>query len=222
MSDPANLDTLPLFASLSAETRRQLVARAVERTFPVGAVLFHAGTEPTGIYVVLSGCVRIVRSRDGRRYVVHTEGPGGTLAELPFFEGGRLPATAVAAEPSRCLILPREALRAAMRDDPAVAWLFLRRLSSRVRELVERLDRASTQGIPARLAAFLLTREESAQGGPFTLGLTQAELAEELGTVREVVVRGLGRLRNSGIMGSAGRGRYVIRDATALRALAER
>ncbi|MEX2177222.1 MAG: hypothetical protein WD801_00835 [Gemmatimonadaceae bacterium] len=48
---------------------------------------------------------------------------------------------------------PRATLREIMRDDPAVAWLFLRRLSARVRELVERLDRASTQGISARLAA---------------------------------------------------------------------
>jgi CRP/FNR family transcriptional regulator len=219
--NPVKLDTLPLLATVSADIRRRLAARAVERTFPAGAILFRAGTEPIGIYFVLSGRVRIVRSREGRQYVVHTEGPGGTLAELPFFEGGTLPATAVAAEPSRCLILPSDALRVAMGEDPALAWFFLRRLSARVRELVERLDRASTQAIPARLAAFLVARAESAPPGPFSLGLTQAALAEELATVREVVVRGLARLRRAGVIASAGRGRYVIRDPAGLRALAE-
>ena len=212
------LDALPLFASLSTQTRRRLMGGAVERTYPVGAALFRAGTEPAGIYIVVSGRVRVVRSRDGRLYVVHTEGRGGTLAEVPFFEGGLLPATAVATEPTRCLILDRHVLREAMGDDPAVAWLFLQRLSARVRELVERLDRASSQSVPTRLAAFLLARAQSAESDHFTLGMTQAALAEELGTVREVLVRALAQLRAAGVIGSAGRGRYVV---TNLRALEE-
>jgi CRP/FNR family transcriptional regulator len=213
---PPSLDALPLFAGLTAETRQRLTDSATLRTFPAGATLFRAGTEPAGIYVVLSGRVRVVRSRDGRQYVVHTEGRGGTLAEVPFFEGGPLPATAIATEPTHCLILDRDTLRNAMRDDPAVAWLFLQRLSERVRGLVERLDRASSQSVPSRVAAFLLARAESAGSAPFTLGMTQNALAEELGTVREVVVRALARLRDAGVIASAGRGRYVVKNVRAL------
>ena len=220
MPNFASLDSLPLFAGLAAETRRRLTEGAVARTYAAGTTLFRAGTEPAGVFVVLSGRIRVIRSREGRQYVVHTEGPGGTLAEVPFFEGGLLPATAVAIESSRCLVLARPALRAAMRDDPAVAWLFLHRLSTRVRELVERLDRASTQSIPSRLAAFLLTRGSVDEAKPFSLGMTQAELAEELGTVREVVVRGLARLRDAGVIAAAGRGRYVITDRASLSELA--
>ena len=217
---PESLDSLPLFAGLAAATRRRLTECAVTRSFAAGTTLFRAGTEPAGVYVVLSGRIRVMRAREGRQYVVHTEGPGGTLAEVPFFEGGLLPATAVAIEPSRCLVLAREALRGAMRDDPAIAWLFLHRLSIRVRELVERLDRSSTQSIPSRLAAFLLTRGRIDEAEPFGLGMTQAELAEELGTVREVVVRGLARLREAGVIATAGRGRYVITDRASLDELA--
>lgn len=203
MPDPAALDALQLFASLSAATRRRLASSAVERAYEPGATLFYAGTEAAGIYIVLSGRARVVRSRDGRQYVVHSEGPGGTLAEVPFFEQGLLPATAVAIEPTRCFVLNRDVLRATMRDDPALAWLFLQRLSSRVRELVQRLDRAATQAVPGRLAAFLLTRVQSNPLQPFTLGMTQAELAEELGTVREVLVRGLAQLRDTGVIASS-------------------
>jgi CRP/FNR family transcriptional regulator len=217
--DFAVLDGLPLFAGLSNATRRSLARAAVERSYAAGATLFRAGTVAAGLYIVLSGRVRVIRSRDGRQYVVHTEGPGGTLGEVPFFEQGSFLATAVASEPTRCLMINREALRAIMRNDSAVAWLFLRRLSARIRELVERLDRASTQGIPARLAAFLLTRSDRAQ--PFTLGMTQAALAEELGTVREVIVRALAQLRALGVIAPAGRGRYVVRDLAALTKLAE-
>lgn len=221
MADPACLDHLPLFAALPAETRRLLAARGVERRYRTGAVLFREETEPDGLYVVLSGRIRVVRSRRGRQQVIHNEEPGGTLSEIPFFAGGPLPATAIAAEPSRCLILNRDILRAVMQRDPTLAWLFLHRLSSRVRDLVERLHGASS-GIPTRLAGFIIARAQASAPGPFTLGMTQAELAEEIGTVREVVVRGLGRLRRSGVLASAGRGRYVIQDVAALRVLAGR
>jgi CRP/FNR family transcriptional regulator len=193
---------------------------AIRHTYAAGATLFRAGTRPKGIYIVLSGCVRVTRSREGRQYVVHTERPGGTLAEVPLFGGGVLPATARASEPTECLVLTRAALEDAMLHDPAVAWLFLRRLSIRVRDLVERLDRASTQSVPARLAAFLLTRGGGDSAKAFHLGMTQNELAEELGTVREVVVRGLARLRDAGVIASTGRGRYVIKDRGALSELA--
>ena len=217
----AILDTIPLFAGLSAATRERLTARMPQRSYPEGATIFRAGSKPVGVFVVLSGRVRVVRARGGRQYVVHAEGPGGTLAEVPFFAGGLLPATAIAVEPTRCLILDYEALREIMRADPDVAWLFLRRLSGRVRELVERLDSASTRAVPARLAAYLLNRAESVAGESFTLGMTQAELAEELGTVREVVVRGLAKLRRLRVLRSVGRGRYALGDVRALRELVD-
>ena len=210
------LDSVPLFARLSEESRRRVTSGAVERTYPPGATLFRAGEMPAGIYIVLSGRVRVFRSRDGRHYVVHTEGPGGTLAEVPFFEGGQLPATAEAIEQSRCLILNRDALHAALRDDPAVAALFLRRLAIRIRQLVDRLDSATLLSVHARLAAYLLARSALSGELPFNLGMTQADLADELGTVREVVVRGLAHFRRTGAIRSAGRGRYVITDPNAL------
>ena len=220
MTSAAAFDDLPLFAGLSPATRARLLRSASTHSYARNAALFRAGERAPGIYVVLTGRVRVLRSRDGRQYVVHTEERGGTLAELAFFEDGMLPATAIAVQPTRCLLLRRDALRSLMRDDPDLAWLFLRRLSSRVRELVSRLDSASTQAVPARLAAFMLSRMPSTARAPFTLGMTQLELAEELGTVREVVVRALGRLRRVGVIGSAGRGRYSVRDAAALRVLA--
>lgn len=217
-SDPPGgiFDSDSIFATLAPATRARLAAGAVVRTFAAGSTLFRAGTRIGGIYLIVSGSIRIVRSRHGRQYVVHTEEAGGTLGEVACFEGGPLPATAVAIVESRCVLLRESAIRAALEADQAVAWLFLGRLSARVRGLVERLDRRSTQHIPSRLAAYLIERSDVAGPGPFTLGMTQAALAEELGTVREAVVRALAHLCTAGVLHSAGRGRYAIGDRAAL------
>jgi hypothetical protein len=67
-----------------------------------------------------------------------------------------------------------------------------------VRRLVERLDERTAHTVEQRLATLLLTRHADARGRPFTLAGTQAEAAEELGTVREVLVRTLRRLCTPG------------------------
>jgi CRP-like cAMP-binding protein len=79
---------------------------------------------------------------------------------------------------------------------------------------VQRLDDRSTRGVTARLAEYLLAR--ASPEGRLSLGLTQAALAEELGTVREVVVRALLALRRQGAIRALGGGRYAVVDRAAL------
>jgi CRP-like cAMP-binding protein len=207
-----------LFADIGAAGRRELAARAVERRFAAGEVLFTAGSPARGLFVIVEGRVRVTRGGGGRPHVVHEEGPGGTLGEIPVFDGGGYPATAVAREATRCVLYTPQAIAAAMAVDPRVGWVIARNLARRVRGLLERLDRLTARDVTARLAAVLLDLHQAGGGASFALGQTHQELAEELGTVREIVVRSLRELRGRGIIASAGRGRYRVTDPRALRA----
>jgi CRP/FNR family transcriptional regulator, dissimilatory nitrate respiration regulator len=218
--DPRILAALPLFRGAPPAAVQALARHAVERRYAMDQTIFTSGSAPVGLFIVLEGRVRVVRGREGRQHVIHMEEAGGTLGEVPLFAGGAYPAMAIAAEPTRCALLSRDAIHAAIAADPVVAFLLLERLALRVRGLVERLDRLALQSVRARLAAFLLTRSESSSGS-ISLGMTQGELAEELGTVREIVVRGLQTLRRTGAIRSAGGGRIVILSRELLQQLAD-
>jgi CRP/FNR family transcriptional regulator len=220
-----------LLDQLSTEARSALLARSVERRFASGAVLWSAGDPSEGIALVLEGKVRLVRGSHGRQTVIHSDGAGATLGEVPFFTGSPYPATAIAAEPTRCLFLPRAAVTEAMRSDPAVAMFFLRSLSARIQTLVDRIDQNTVSTVQTRLADFILqrsravgkspTRSVKAFGAAFSLGMTQTALAEELGTVREVIVRALRSLREIGAIESAGAGKYRVKNLALLEQLAD-
>jgi CRP-like cAMP-binding protein len=219
--DPSVFRQLPLFAGASDAARRALAARTMRRTYDTGEALFSAGAEARGLYVVVTGRVRVLRQAAGRRHVLHEEGPGGTLGEVPLFQGGGYPATAVAGEPTTCLVVGRDAIAAAMRADPNLAWEFLARLAARVRVLVERIDALAARSVSQRLAALLVARRaQEGADGAVTLGGTQGEVAEELGTVREVVVRAVRGLCEAGAIEALGRGRYRVRDVERLREMA--
>jgi CRP/FNR family transcriptional regulator len=198
------------FRGANREALAELSGGATTRTFREGATLFRAGADAAGIWLIVSGRVRVVRGRHGRPHVVHWEEAGGALGEAAVFGDGRYPATAIAMAPTRCLFLPRAALERAMRVDLGVSLLLLRRLSGRVAALVERFDQATGQDIRARLREWLVTRSRLADADGFTLGLTQAQLAEELGTVREVVVRSLRSLVEDSVVERVGRGKFRL------------
>jgi CRP/FNR family transcriptional regulator len=221
-----------LLDGLSPTAKDALLQHSIERRFPAGEILWSAGDHSQGITLVLEGRIRIVRGSGGRQLVIHSGEPGATLGEVPFFTGGRYPATAIAAEPTRCLFLPEAAVRRAIAVDPALAFFFLKRLSHRIENLVERVDRLTVSSVQTRLAHFILqrykatttslrARSKSGKGAVFSLGMTQTALGEELGTVREVVVRALRGLRQSGAIESVGDGKYRVVNASILQTLAQ-
>jgi len=212
------LRALDGFGSLSEPAAAALVANARIRSFSPTEPLFHEGESAHGIFIVLDGEVRVVRSSRGRRHVLHTERPGGTLGEAPFFDHDPYPATAIALSAVTVFYVERDGLSRAMRATPDVALFFLSRLAGRVRLLLERVDRLATADVGTRLCAYLLDHAARVDGP--IIAITQESLAEELGTVREVVMRALRSLRQRHIIGSAGRGKIEIIDRPALRALA--
>src|SRR5688500_4483217 len=105
------LRAIPYFAVLPAADAAALGARCAVRAFARGAMIFEEGAEATGLWVILEGRVKVVRmSASGREQVLHAEGPGATLAEVPVFDGGGYVATAVAIDPVRVLFVPRSAV----------------------------------------------------------------------------------------------------------------
>jgi CRP-like cAMP-binding protein len=209
LSTPTSIEGVDFLQGLNATARKELMARAVTRRFARGAHLWTAGTEPRGLFVLLSGRVRIVRTTGHRQHVLHIEGPGATLGEVPLFSGGTYPASAIADEPSSCLVIDRGTLVVAMHADPQLGWILLERLARRVRHLVERLSAQTADPVRERLAAHLRGRPVGPDGA-ITLGGTQQQVADEIGTVREVVVRLLRQWSREGLLRRVQRGSYVL------------
>jgi CRP-like cAMP-binding protein len=219
------LRQLPLFASFGEEALVRLAARCVTRTFAAGHVLFTTGESCRGLYIVESGRVRIYRtSPTGREQVLHTEGPGRPVAELPLFDGGVYPASAVTEVESRLVFLPRADFEALYRENPDVAEAVIRTLGKRLRHLVHVTETLAFRDVAARLASFLAEFAEhhgtvTENGTEITLDRTREELSFELGTARESVSRALKQLTEKGIIEPLSSKRMRIPDVAKLRTL---
>ena len=216
MIDPADLQIA--FEPLPPAVRARVAAMAIPHRFKRGQVLFRAGDEADGLYVVLSGRIRVSRETAHHVELLHTETDGGILGEIPVFGEGRFPATAVAVESSRCAKLPKAAIDRLLRDHPEFVRFALMRVATRARSLLGRIDELTATTITARVARHMLHRSDGSAA--FTLGMSQAALAEEIGTAREVVVRAIAALVRAGAIERVGRSRFRVARPSTLVAMA--
>lgn len=225
-STAALLRQVQIFAELDSQAIERLASRCVASDRPAGSVLFTAGEPCRGLFIVETGRVRIYRiSPEGREQVLHLEGPGRPVAELPLFDGGAYPASAVTAEDSRLVFLPRTEFEALYRSSPDVAHAVIRGLGKRLRHLVQLAETLAFRDVAARLALLLAgyaerQGEPTADGVIVALDRTQEELALEIGTARESVSRAFKQLAKRGLIEQMGRDRILIPDPDRLRALA--
>jgi CRP/FNR family transcriptional regulator len=206
------------FRSVPAAEPARLARRCRERALKRGEHAFEAGEACRGLLIVAEGAVEMRQvSARGREQVLHAEGAGATLGEAPLFDGQGYIASAVAVEPTRLVLIPKEAVLDLCRRHPAVALSMLEAMAKRVRRFAGLVEDLAFRQVTERLARYL-EASAAASGGLVSpgavvdLALTREQLAARLGTVRELVSRALAQLERAGAI-KRGRSGIVIRDA---------
>jgi CRP/FNR family transcriptional regulator len=219
------LRRVPYFASLPPAELGALARHCAARTIGRSDRVFTKGEPCHGLFIIVEGAVELRQtSGAGREHVLHAEGRGATLGEVPLFDRGGYVASAFATVPTRVLFLPRAVLLDLCHRRPVVALALLETLARRVRRFAELAGDLVFREVAQRVARHLeaAARAENLAieiGTTFELGLTQEQLAAQLGTVRELVARALSQLRQHRVVTQRGR-RVSILDPAQLTALA--
>lgn len=200
------LKKTPLFTDLSPAELQHLAARTSRKVYSSGELLFSEGEPCNGLHIIVRGRVRIFKtSVNGREQVLAINEPGESVAELPVFDGGPFPASAMAIEDAEVAFISRRDFQAYCLEHPEVALKVLSVVGARLRRLVGIIEELSFTTIRQRLIAVLLKLAQSEgrttpHGVEFQLPTTHQDLANQLGTVRELISRNLMRLQAEGIL----------------------
>jgi CRP/FNR family transcriptional regulator len=161
----------------------------------------------------------------GREQVLAENVPGESIAEIPIFDGGPYPASAVAVEDTDLAFISRRDFNAYCLEHPEVALKVLSVVGARLRRLVGIIEELSFTTIRQRLISALIKLAQNegkttARGIEFQLPSTHQELAHQLGTVRELISRNLMRLQAEGLLDVDAR-QIVVKDIKGLSAILE-
>lgn len=189
----------------------QLSPPLIPQTVPAGAVLFRENMACQGFPLVLEGEVRVSRSSpDGRALELYRVVPGELclVSSACLFRGRPLSALAVTTKLTTLLQIPPHIFEHWL-DSTDFRNEVLGLFAERMADLTSLIDAIAFQKLDQRLATALLGRGQQ-------LVLTHQTLADELGTVREIITRLLRRFEREGWV-TLGREQINIVNSAALR-----
>jgi len=206
MDPVAALRRVPFFAVLPDEELKVLAGHCVVRRVARDEILVYEGDSCDGLFVIQAGAIKLFKmAENGREQVLVIERAGSTVGDLPLFDGGSFPASAVAVEDSTLLFLPKREFLDLCRHNSEVGFIVIRTLAWRFRYLTSLVEELSLKEVSHRLARFLRDRAvrqgiRTRRGVEFPLEETNQEIGAEIGTVRDLVSRNLRRFVDRGIL----------------------
>jgi CRP/FNR family transcriptional regulator len=210
VTDPAAL--YPALAQVTPSLK-ELGPSISPMSVPTGTVLFDENAPCMGFPLVLEGEIKVARhSGDGRSLELYRVVPGELclVSSACLFRSTPLSAQGITTRPTTLMLIPppvfTQWLHApAFRDE--VLGLFAERMA----DLTVLVDAVAFHKLDSRLAAALLGRGQN-------IAITHQSLADELGTVREIITRLLRRFEREGWV-ELGREQIRICNSEALRAM---
>jgi len=208
------LERLPVFRELPAARLEQVLAESQLVQVPAGTVLFDAAQPCRGFPLVLEGAVRVAKlAPNGREILLYRVEPGqGCILSGGCLLGHSDYSARGAAESAVTLLsLPPALFQALLLESEPFRRFVFGMYGERLAEVMELVEEVAFRRLDERLAQLLVQR------GP-RLDTTHQKLADELGSVREIVSRLLRGFEERGWV-RLERERISVLDPQGLRAL---
>jgi len=167
------------------------------RSLARNEVLFRQGDKVTAIYFIEVGRLRLERRTfDGRLLILGTTPANEFFVEAALFSE-IFHCDAVAAEPSRVRVYPKNAVLNALRTDPASTMSFLALVARQIIELRQQLELMKVRSAKDRVMLYL-DFNAGPDGRTVALPGQLQDIASELGLTRESLYRTLASLERAG------------------------
>lgn len=214
----AGLKNIPFLADVPDDVLADLASSAIRKTFPKSAVIITEGDEAGPLFIILSGKVRVYLSNeDGKMVTLSEQKEGSYFGELSLLDDQPRSASVMTVEPCVCALIPRQAFHAWLKQHPDGAALALMRgLTKKIRILTENVRGLALSDVYGRLVRTLNDlAEEDEEGLAIKDKVSHQDLANMVGSSREMVSKLMKDLSSGGYLSTEGRRIRLLRKLPA-------
>jgi CRP/FNR family transcriptional regulator, anaerobic regulatory protein len=211
------LAQFPVFRSLPPEQLEEAVRAGHVRRVTKGSSPFSTNSPCVGFSMLLSGTVRVFKlGASGREVELYRLQPGESclISTSCMLGKANYTASAIAQTDLLMFTIPPSTFKQLLARNEAFRDFVFGQFSQRLADLMMLVEAIAFQKLDQRLAALLL------EAGP-EVRASQAQLADRLGTVRDIVGRLLKNFEQRGLV-ALGRERTRVLDPDGLKAVADR
>lgn len=188
--DTAMLENVPLFDGLSDEDLKILETHARRKTYRKNTIVVEKGDDTTSLFILLSGEVKVfITEESGKEVVLGTQGTGDYFGELSVLSGTERTASVMTQDDCKFLVFTKSSFLECLRDHPQIALNLIQKLINDVKKLTDRVTSLALQDVYGRVANVLREVAREEDGKLITARLTQQEIAQMVGSSREMISR---------------------------------
>ena len=206
------LGRFPALAALPPDLERDVQAQLQPVAVMPGTTVFDVGRACQALPLILEGRIKVSkRAENGREIRLYNVNPGELcIVTVGCLLGGApYSATGVAETPVRALALPRPLFMRLVHEHPPFrAWVF-QLFTERITGLMQLVEEVAFRKLDQRLSAWLVEHAPRVE-------LSHQAIADELGSVREIISRLLRQFEEQGWV-KLGRERIEVLDIPGLR-----
>ena len=206
----------PALTGLPDERLAALLRPQAVMGLPAGAQVFAEHQPCQGFPLLLEGSIKVVKlAASGRELMLYRVAPGGSciISTSCLLGHTDYNARGIAEAPLSLAILPAPVFAQLMVEHAPFRDFVFHLFAERIGELMQLVEEVAFARLDQRLAKLLLARNEN------VLNVTHQQLADELGSVREIVSRLLKGFAAQGLV-ALGREQLTIVDRSGLQKLA--
>ena len=210
-----------LFRGVGAAEQAKIAASAVSRNLTRGAMLFQQGSEPTELYLLADGWIKLTHvTRNGDQIALRFMQRGDHVGGAALFRGVPFPATATAASDATLVTWKAPFIRECIASSNVIAQNALELVGDRADDFLSRIQELASDPVEVRLARHLMelvrtSDRKTERGVSIEFPISRQDLAELCGTTLFTISRILTRWRELGLV-DPGRQGIVVRDIAKL------
>lgn len=213
---PRLIELYPALAGLPEDRLAALLRPEAALQLAAGSTVFAEQQPCQGFPLLLDGSIKVVKQApSGRELLLYRVLPGGSciISSSCLLGATDYNARGIAETPLTLVALPMAEFSRLLVDHPPFRDFVFHLFAERIGELMQLVEEVAFARLDQRLARLILAR------GGSVLSVTHQQLADELGSVREIVSRLLKGFAAQGLV-SLGREQLTVTDRAGLQKLA--
>jgi len=206
------LREIPLFSRLDDKALGNLEKAAIKRAYPKNTILISKGDKSDQLFVVLKGKLKVaITDASGKEIIMSFLGAGDYFGEMAMIDGESRSATIRTTQASEVLTISRDDFHRTLLSSPDLMFELLKVLARKVRIATDKLESLAFEDVYGRLVKLLIQLARPHEDVWIVEDrLTHQEIANMIGSSREMVTRILKALTSGGYI-SVDRKRITIK-----------
>lgn len=199
MTKDKNIANCPICSSLEEKVISELLKVIHRKSFPKNSLIFEAGEEITGIYLIIKGSVKVSKiSAGGKEIVLQVLGSGKTFGEGSILGQEKNTDTFVANENTEVYVLPKKSFQEILKSNAALYQSVVGSLIRWLNNLNVVIENINTPSAKERVWMHICRLKEEQQQTLIHLEGKKHDVALMLGLRPETFSRALHELEEEG------------------------